>query len=70
MELHRYDNGPLTEGADCGLCAAPLLDGGQHVESAAHPGVLFCRDSCAETFRERERRKKTSQPGQVGFALD
>lgn len=69
MILHAYETTALQEGADCAWCAAPFPLGGTHYENPADPGRDFCRPGCAESYAERERRKGTSQPGQVGLAL-
>ena len=67
--LHTYNNGPLTDGWDCVYCARPFDPDGQHVTPPGYPELAFCREDCATEYLDRESRKRSSQPGQIGMAL-
>ena len=69
MKLHTYDASPLTAGWTCEYCGADLDEAGQHYQDPRHPGPAFCQPACAGAFTERESRKRTSAPGQLGLAL-
>jgi hypothetical protein len=69
MILHAYETGPLCEGWTCTHCGCDLELGGTHYVNPAAPDGAFCSPGCAVTYAEREARRSTSQPGQLGLAL-
>jgi hypothetical protein len=69
MRLHEYETTALQAGWDCTWCGRELGLGLPHYVDPARPGGAFCRSGCAAAYSERESRRKTAAPGQLGLAL-
>ena len=69
MNLDRYETTALCEGWDCTYCGEALEPDGEHYVNPSAPDGAFCRPRCAEMHAERESRRTTANPRQVGLAL-
>ena len=69
LDLERYETTALCAGWTCTWCGAELEPAGTHYVNPLEPDGAFCRPECAAAHAERECRKSTANPRQVGLAL-